>query len=306
MNKTLVIPYFGKFPNYIQLWLDSCGRNPSFSWILITDCEYKDLTIPKNVKIIKSSLKDIENIFKEKIDKNIQLKSPYKLCDFRVVYWMLLDYYQIEYDYWGYCDMDLIFGNLATFITDDILLKYDKILTNGHLSLFNSKPKIKNSYKLQGSKYSFKEVFCNSKNYGFDEHHGVNKIFKYNNFKQYNNLSIIADIDPQFNNFYLFFEPYNEKKQYFSLEDGKILQTFIKNNKYFNREFAYIHIQKRRMQIDKKLDDFQNYLICSNGFAQLNRNKIKNFRYKKENFKNKFKRLRTILRFYKHKFSNVI
>ena len=48
----------------------------------------------------------------------------------------------MEYDFWGYCDIDLIFGNIRKFITDDILDKYDKILSRGHFTLFRNKDSI--------------------------------------------------------------------------------------------------------------------------------------------------------------------
>ena len=36
-----VIPYFGKFPNYFSLWLQSCRNNPTIDWLLFTDSNEK-------------------------------------------------------------------------------------------------------------------------------------------------------------------------------------------------------------------------------------------------------------------------
>lgn len=302
----LVIPYFGTFPNYIQLWLNSCSQNPNFTWVLITDCDYKILKIPKNVIVIESKLDELEEIFKIKIHENIILKTPYKLCDYKTIYWMLLDYFKIKYDFWGYCDMDLIFGDLSKFITDDILDKNDKIFTNGHLTLFSSNERIKNAYKLTGSKFNWNDVFSDNKIFGFDEHHGINKIWKANNLKEYSNLDIIADIDPQFKNFYLVNQPNNENKQYFAIKDGKVLQIYLKNNNIYEKEYAYIHFQKRKMIINIKDINSNNYLINNNGFSDLSKNNYENFYQFPENINIRIKRIRTVLRFYKHKILNVI
>lgn len=32
----IIIPYFGKLPNYFQLWLESCKNNDSFTWLVFT------------------------------------------------------------------------------------------------------------------------------------------------------------------------------------------------------------------------------------------------------------------------------
>ena len=39
------------------------------------------------------------------------------------------------FDFWGYCDMNMIFGDIRKFITRDVLLAYKKVLIHGHLSL---------------------------------------------------------------------------------------------------------------------------------------------------------------------------
>ena len=43
----------------------------------------------------------------------------------------------VGYDFWGHCDMDLIWGDIRNFITEDVLSKYDKIIIqiNKHTEL---------------------------------------------------------------------------------------------------------------------------------------------------------------------------
>lgn len=38
----IIVPYFGEFPNYFQLFLNSCKYNESINWVIITDKE-KDI-----------------------------------------------------------------------------------------------------------------------------------------------------------------------------------------------------------------------------------------------------------------------
>jgi hypothetical protein len=46
--------FFGKFPQYIDLWLNSCACNPTVDWLVFTDQELNDA--PQNVYLIKTSL----------------------------------------------------------------------------------------------------------------------------------------------------------------------------------------------------------------------------------------------------------
>jgi hypothetical protein len=117
MKKILVIPYFGMLPNYVQLWFDSCGRNLNFTWVLLTDCQLDIYIIPENVICIKSNLAEIKEIFKEKLGEDISLEKNYKQCDFKPLYWMILDHYKIDYDFFGHCDIDMIYGRLSHFFS---------------------------------------------------------------------------------------------------------------------------------------------------------------------------------------------
>ena len=51
MKKIVFIcPYFGKLPEYIDVWLKSCEYNKDIDWILITD-DKTDYNYPTNVKV---------------------------------------------------------------------------------------------------------------------------------------------------------------------------------------------------------------------------------------------------------------
>ena len=46
-----IIPYFGNFKNYFQLFLNSCRLNSDINWLIITDNK-DEYDYPKNVKRI--------------------------------------------------------------------------------------------------------------------------------------------------------------------------------------------------------------------------------------------------------------
>lgn len=85
-----IIPYFGKLPNYFQLFLKSCEYNPDFNWILFTDDYYK-FNYPQNVKVVYTSFEKLRKRVAEKFDFPISLEKPYKLCDYKPAYGYLFE-----------------------------------------------------------------------------------------------------------------------------------------------------------------------------------------------------------------------
>ena len=54
-NKVIfIIPYFGNFNNYFQLFLNSCATNSDFSWLIVTDNNEK-YDFPRNVLLKQMS-----------------------------------------------------------------------------------------------------------------------------------------------------------------------------------------------------------------------------------------------------------
>ncbi len=122
----LVIPYFGDFPNYFDLWLNSCEHNPEINFLIFTDNKEK-YVYPSNVKVVNITFQELKEKIQSKFDFKICLSRPYKLCDYRPAYGYIFEEYLKDFDFWGHCDLDVIFGNLKQFLTKDILNNYEKI-----------------------------------------------------------------------------------------------------------------------------------------------------------------------------------
>lgn len=65
----------------------------------------------------------------------VWLEKPYKLCDFRPLYGEIFSNYVDGYDFWGYCDCDLIFGDIRKFLTEELLSTKDYLLGMGHFHI---------------------------------------------------------------------------------------------------------------------------------------------------------------------------
>lgn len=270
-NKVVIINiYFGKLPDYFQLWLNSCQYNKEFNWIIFTDDEtqYK---YPSNVSKYICTLNDIKDKIIKKINLDIKVDNPYKLCDFKTIYGNIFEEYIQDFTHWGYCDLDMIFGDLSKYITDDILNKYDRVLNKGHLTIYKNNKKVNNYYILPYSGENYKYIFESKYHYGFDESAGLDKLYKENKLTQYiPKIPIIADIN--FSNYRFEVNGHeNYKNQYFYFKNGKIFRKYLLENKEIENEFAYIHFQKRDIKVIGTIE--KEFLISPLGILEKDKNK---------------------------------
>lgn len=173
MTKSVIIItcYFGKFPWYFSYFLHSCLYNPSIDFFIITDNRTAILNKPENVKIIYKTLKEIKTIASEKLGFTVNIDYPYKLCDFKPAYGFLFHEIIKGYDFWGQSDLDIIYGDIRGFITDEMLDNYDFIslrhdYTTGCFAIYRNNEKM-NTFFMRSKDY--KLVFSHPKHYCFDE-----------------------------------------------------------------------------------------------------------------------------------------
>lgn len=79
----VVIPYFGEFPNYFNLWLSSVEKHPQIDVILFTT-NNKPECCPKNIKWVNMTFKEVQKRAQKLVNFSINLNRPHKLCDYRV------------------------------------------------------------------------------------------------------------------------------------------------------------------------------------------------------------------------------
>lgn len=263
MKICIIGVYFGKFPNYFNLWLKSCKYNPTIDFLIFTDNKLENL--PSNVYVINITLQEMQCMAEDKLQMNISLGTPYKCCDYKPVYGIIFSDYCCKYDYWGHCDFDMIFGDIQSFIDKYELNKYDKFLPLGHLTLYRNTeecnfrylitPKLGNSYK---------HSFSIDQTTQFDEIGGINAIYNENGFPFFKKR-IFADISWQWNRMklaelYADSEDLNYKYQVFYWKKGKIFREYIHHNIVKREEYIYIHIKKR------KFEDMNNEILSSDQF----------------------------------------
>ena len=79
----IIIDYFsGKWPEWFPLYLESCRRNPTITWLFHTDCPVDSFNI-KNVIFRSMTRDDYIKHVSECLRINFAPTDNYKLCDLK-------------------------------------------------------------------------------------------------------------------------------------------------------------------------------------------------------------------------------
>ena len=170
----IIIPYFGKWPYWIDLFMYSCRQNEDVDFFFYTDCDIPDvISGARNVHFFSVSFDDYCQMVGEKLGITFHPDKPYKLCDLKPFYGFIHHDMLEEgkYDFWGYGDVDLVWGDIRKFCTNSILERNDVFSTHadrvsGHFAL------IRNTEKYRDLCFEipqWKDKLEDKKNFALDE-----------------------------------------------------------------------------------------------------------------------------------------
>lgn len=280
-----IIPYFGYFNNYFPLFLKSCSYNEDFNWLIITD-DKTEYNYPENVKVVYKSFTETVSFIQTKFNCQCNISSPYKFCDLKPMYGYIFEKYIEDYEFWGYCDSDVIFGKLSKFITNEVMTTYDKLFCLGHMTLIKNTVENNRLFMtpINGDEY-YIHVLGNENICVFDEmginEYNINQIFVSNGKK-------VLEKDYSFNvnirypyllrRIYVGFDVPNNGHGFIDekysksicIWDNGELYRYRKKNRtaIIKEEYAYIHLQRRKMRVGNVLN-VNTYKILANAFLPL-------------------------------------
>lgn len=150
----IVIPWLGPWPVYLNLFLESLNASASFIDYLIFTENKEDASFPKNFKVIECTLDEI----KDRIRKTIGIANPLavnpgrKLCDLKPAYGDIFSDHLKDYTFWGFGDLDIIFGRIDKYLPSYVLDSHDVItfrddFISGPFTIFRNTPLTRQLYK---------------------------------------------------------------------------------------------------------------------------------------------------------------
>lgn len=165
-----IIPYFGKWPEWIELYMYSCGHNPMVDFIFYTDCP-----LPKhlyeNTKFHQCSFGEYRELVGNRLGIDYNIKSAYKLTDLKPFLGVIHEEELKDYDFWGFGDIDLIYGDLSMLVNEKNLAKYDLLTTHnyhiaGHFTLCRNNDHYRNlCFKIK----NWRQGLVENVHHGYDE-----------------------------------------------------------------------------------------------------------------------------------------
>ncbi|WP_026659657.1 DUF6625 family protein [Butyrivibrio sp. AC2005] len=281
MRCVFILPYFGKFKNYFELFLKSVKCNDKFDLLLITDND-EMIEYPDNVLVKRMEFMDFKRHIQTKFDFSINLDSPYKLCDYKPAYGYICEEWISEYDYWGHCDCDLLFGDLNKLIK---LMEngYDKLFVAGHLTIYKNTKENNRIFmsQLPEKGFLYKKVFSSNDIFAFDEvcykvnvndlfMHAGKKIYEedmsYNTSTKHSMLARVR---------------FDKKSRRWNVEKTRNDQLYWNDGHVYRirygltykkvEEFLYVHLQMRKMKFDRSILDSNVIRILPDKFKAVNR-----------------------------------
>lgn len=268
-----IVPYFGHFPDFFKMWLVSCSYNPTIDWIILTD-DKTEYSYPSNAHVHYMTFDEMKSLIQSKYDFKIELTSPYRLCDYKVAYGDIFSDWIKDYDYWGYCDIDMFWGNIRAFLTEERLSNYDRIGYLGHSTIYRNSHDINSLYKspLNGECIC-KKIFQTPGNTNcfFDELY-IGQIFDNYHKKTCKDL-IFADIIPWSPKFMLSYSKGRDmaknRHRIFTWSKGHLYSHSIIDENIEQDEYMYIHFLKRDMNFPNDYEGCLDFLIVPNKFSIL-------------------------------------
>ena len=229
------------------------------------------MNYPSNVHVHYMSFDSLKQSFQSHFDFPISIKTPYRLCNFRPAYGEVFEEYLKEYDAWGFCDNDMIFGNIHQFLplTYPSKFKFGKF---GHLTIVPNTQKGRTIYRFADA---YKIAFSTPQPLFFDEN-SFTKILIKNGYTEY--ALHIADFMPRIKNFEVLNEPGKEwknKAHCFVWYKGVLKRYYVgKKDEVEEEEYVYIHFLKRPMEIDENIDYSKPIVIIPNRIFNMDQSGI--------------------------------
>ncbi|MFO0930235.1 MAG: DUF6625 family protein [Gemmataceae bacterium] len=147
----MLIPYFGRWPEWINLFIASCKANPDVRWRFYTDCGEPE-NAAANVDFVHLSFADYKARVRERLGVAFDPPAPYKLCDVRPCLGLVHEREIAGFPFFGYGDIDVVYGNLRAFYTKDVLARANVLSTHperlsGHFAILRNAPAFRRAFE---------------------------------------------------------------------------------------------------------------------------------------------------------------
>ena len=257
----VIVTWFGGLPGYWPYWLKTAEANKSIDVHVFSDCDIRSSA--SNIIVHRTTFDSEISRCRSMLNREVTIAESYKFCDCRPFFGLIYADYLGGYDFWGYCDIDLAFGSIRDFVTDDILAKHDRIYQYGHFCLFRNNEKINHLIELPGCIYSMDEIFLGKAKTTPEEYFGLNRVCMINDIPWYTRIDFGDFRASICDRLEVGHVRENYENQVFYWEDGKAKRAFLENGDVQVDEWVYLHWQKKKPAAEPLPDECLSFFILS-------------------------------------------
>ena len=132
------------------MFLKSCEWNPSIRWLIHTDATVPD-DVPGNVEFVSMSQEEYKRRVSASLGISFLPKDMYNICNLRPAFGMMYAEELADYDYFGWGDIDVVYGDIRKFYTGEVLTS-NVICSNsrtctGHLTLIKNEQWLRDAFR---------------------------------------------------------------------------------------------------------------------------------------------------------------
>ncbi|MBQ0058202.1 MAG: hypothetical protein KBT20_11150 [Bacteroidales bacterium] len=299
--------YFGQWPSHFRFWLRSCSYNPQIRFILVSDIPVDGYDLPENVQLVRQSFADVKKrIARTFPEITVSVDRPYKLCDFKTAYGRIFNDLFEGCDYWGFYDIDTVWGDILKFVPANEDCHLTKIFPCGHLCFVRNAEPWNNVFRLinevagtpcrnnmSGRKVvTWQECFSSPESHYYDEEGGLEPLFeskegtegkeggerkdsveKIDGKERTGLVQIYADVTfdnilpPwRFDHFLSINFPEKSHNLVYSYDCGHLYRHYLRGLHPCREEISYLHASKRSFTVSAT--DTSRFIIYPNKVAE--------------------------------------
>lgn len=99
--------------------------------------------VAPNIHALPMTLEQFRELAGQKLGRRFDFRKAYKVCDFRPAFGRIFEDQIRGYEFWGHCDLDIIWGQIGDYVTPEVLDTHDVISSrphavSGHMTLFRT------------------------------------------------------------------------------------------------------------------------------------------------------------------------
>lgn len=137
-----VVVYTGAWPRWCQVFFDSVGRNSLIDLVLVCT-SVPPCPLPANVRVLPITVEALTSRLRAATGLNLNPITGHKLCDFKPFFGLAFKDLLSDYSFWGFCDVDMVFGDLSKLLTSEFLAQTDAFTAHdkqlvGHFTLLRN------------------------------------------------------------------------------------------------------------------------------------------------------------------------